>query len=753
MKVLKFGGSSVASAPVIGKVVQIVSAASRQEKLIVVNSAISNCTDTLIKIGREAAEGNGSYKAQVYSLRCIHRRLITDLMDGAACERATEECDAAFDEMEAFADAIFAARELSDAAAQKIQTFGEVFSSRILARRLAAEGLKVMWADSRQIVRTAGGKVDYELTRSNVRALLEEHSEVDVFVAPGFIASDENGESVTLGRGGSDFSAAIYAALSGARIVEIWTDVPGIMTSDPKVVSAAATIPYLSYAAARDMAEFGAKVLYPPTVEPAKRALIPICILNTYDPDAQGSLIMDNPPHRAEGPLGLSSMRWENLAAIPGDIATPALKGSAGDVVISLVCYKAPDDALEKLSKALSRSGIKPLDTARAGENVFAVVRCDEKRDAMLAVHRAFFETRPLKTINLFIAGYGAVGKALVGMIRDNGDRIARRSGRKLRIVGISSSRHFIINRNGIKPSDIDTILQYGPSAEGGAFFDALGSIAIKDAILVDCTNSESIGARYEEFFRRGLNVVSCNRRAFAVPFARYSAMKAAAEDYGLMLKYDTTVGTSLPVLESISNSSYSGDEITAIEAVVSCTLNNIITSYDGANTDSIATLLRHAQEIGLTEKDPRADLGGRDALRKLLILAREAGFPLEEGDVRITPMLGKEFFDCPIDEFYRRLQEWEPHFIQREKELDDMEMRQRFVASIRKDASAPSGYVAEIKMELVATDSPFFWISGTENVVVIHSAFSAPIVIKGPGEGANMAASGVINDILSYTL
>ena len=215
-------------------------------------------------------------------------------------------------------------------------------------------------------------------------------------------------------------------------------------------------------------------------------------------------------------------------------------------------------------------------------------------------------------------------------------------------------------------------------------------------------------------------------------------------------MKYDTTVGTSLPVLESIAGSAYSGDEITAIEAVVSCTLNNIITSYDGANTEPLGTLLKQAQDIGLTEKDPRADLGGRDALRKLLILAREAGVPLEESDVEITPMLGPEFFNCSIEKFYELLAAYEPKFIAREAELDDLGMRQRFVASIRKDPSARLGFKAEIKMQLVGMDSPFFWISGTENVVVIHSALSAPLVIRGAGEGARMAASGVLNNILT---
>ena len=752
MKVLKFGGTSVASAPIIRKVTRIVTAAARQEKVILVTSAISKCTDTLIKIGAEAAEGNSSYKAQVYSLRCIHRRIIGELLEGSAAGEALKECDAAFDGLDRFADAIYAARSISAEQAEAIQTFGELFSTRIIARKLAADGCKVLWIDSREIIRTEDGAVRFDLTCDNIRVTLEAHPDIDIFVAPGFIATDLQGRRVTLGRGGSDYSAAIYAAGSHARIVEIWTDVPGIMTTDPKMVPTAVTIPYLSYRAARDMAEFGAKVLYPPTVTPAQQAGIPICILNTYDPEAQGSFILDNPPHRASGLLGLTCLKAEALARVADGVEKPALEVSEGDVVLAIIGTGEEDGAAveQSLVRALDRAGIKAKGTARTECNVFAVVSAEDKRDALLAVHRRFFESKPVKVINTFLAGYGAVGQAFIEMIKASGDTIAERTGKRIRIVGVSSSRKYILNADGIKPEDIATVLPYGHPAEGGAFFDAIGSLALKNAVLLDCTNSESIGARYEEFFRRGLHVVSCNRRAFAVPYARYAAMKSTAHDYGLALKYDTTVGTALPILESIAGSAYSGDEITAIEAVVSCTLNNILTSYDGANTEPFGTLLRQAQDIGLTEKDPRADLGGRDALRKLLILAREAGVPLEESDVEITPMLGPEFFDCPIETFYERLAAYEPKFIAREAELDDLGMRQRFVASIRKDPSARLGYKAEIKMQLFGMDSPFFWISGTENVVIIRSAYSAPLVIRGAGEGARMAASGVINNLLT---
>ena len=301
----------------------------------------------------------------------------------------------------------------------------------------------------------------------------------------------------------------------------------------------------------------------------------------------------------------------------------------------------------------------------------------------------------------------------------------------------------------GIKPEEAEKRLEAGENAAEGAFIDAVLACAPRGAVFVDCTNDDQLHHRYAELFRGGLSIVTSNRRSLALPFVQYAALKAEARQNGAFFRYDTTVGNSLPILESIASDANCSDGIEAIEAVVSCTLNYIITGYDGALRDSLATLLRRAQDEGLTERDPRTDLGGQDVLRKLLILAREAGVPLEADDVEITPMLGPEFFGCPLEEFYRKLAEYEPQFIAREAELDAAGQRQRFVASLRRDTAAPHGYRAEIKMQRVGPESPFYWISGTENVTVVRSEYSAPLVIKGAGEGVRLAATGIIKDIL----
>ena len=423
-----------------------------------------------------------------------------------------------------------------------------------------------------------------------------------------------------------------------------------------------------------------------------------------------------------------------------------------GESVVCLVGESIPSraSAAVRILAALSEAGIQPLgEVTGEGDAFFIRVRPTVENAAVGAIHREFFEARAVTVIPVFIAGYGAVGHELVRLVGLSADRIAARRGRSIRIMGLANSRRFAVDLRGIRPEEADARLEAGENAEGGAFVDAVLACAPRGAVFVDCTNDERLHERYAELFRGGLNIVTSNRRSLALPFVQYAALKAEARQNGAFFRYDTTVGNSLPILESIASDANCSDGIEAIEAVVSCTLNYIITGYDGAKRDSLATLLRRAQDEGLTEADPRTDLGGKDVLRKLLILAREAGVPLEADDVQITPMLGPEFFGCPLDEFYAKLAEYEPQFIALEAELDAVDQRRRFVASLRRDPAARHGYRAEIKMQRVGPDSPFYWISGTENVTLARSEYSAPLGSKGAGEGVRLAATGIIKDIL----
>ena len=693
MIVLKFGGSSVANATAMSRVLDIVEQAAAKDRVILISSAISGCTDTLIKIGKSE---DPDYL--ITSLRDRHLAIISRLFTGAERTEAVADCRSTFSDIRCIPPVI--------------EAFGEILSTRILARKLSCEGFKTEWLDSRELVRTApgngsdGGAVDLEYTYNAIRKAVEAHPQARIFVAPGFIARDTHGAVTTLGRGGSDYSASLFAAATGADDLQIWTDVPGIMSANPKVVPAARTITEISYQAAFDMARYGAKVLYAPAVAPARDAGIAIGIRNTFDPQHPGTVISD----RSAG-----VREWKGVSSLDDPI-----EGTTRICLTGEGPATGKSVAARRIATALRDSGIKPLGevSSDGGVNWFITVRTNVAENAVAAIHREFFEERTLSLIDVYVAGNGAVGQALKSIIESAGGKFPS-AGKRLRIIEISSDH---------------------------GFAEHVLSTARSRSVFVDCTDSEDIWRWFVPLLRAGVNIVCSNRRSLAIPYVEYAAIKAAAAENGCFFRYDTTVGNALPILQSISDGANCGDGVSLIEAVVSCTLNYVLTNYDGVHRDSFASLLRRAQADGLTEYDPRIDLGGRDALRKLLILSREAGVPLEEAEVEVVPMLGPEYFEGSVDDFYKLLDENEPLFVKREEELDALGKRQRFVASLRRDGDA---YKASIRMQLVDIDSPFFFIRGTENVTVIHSGDAYPLVIKGSGEGARLAASGIIRNIL----
>ena len=706
MHVLKFGGSSVADATNISKVLDIVTDIAQRDRVILVCSAIKGCTDTLIN--------EGATQALLERHEAIARRLFT----GAEREEAVAELREEFAKL--------------TPGTPSIEAYGEVLLTKIIARKLICDGVNALWLDSSKLIRAEKCKVIERLSYPYIAAAVDDNPEVDVFVAPGFICTDTEGNVGTLGRGGSDYSAAIYAAGCNASDLEIWTDVPGIMTTNPKDVPAAQTISKISYKAALDLATYGAKVLYPPTVEPAQKAGIAISIKNTFDPSNPGTVISDK--FTSDVPV------WKGLASTRG--GEDSILHIVGEGPLKL------ESALDRACAALKKSGIQVTGKDIEEGSLRICVHPEQEKEALAAVHREFFETSVTSTIDIYVAGYGAVGKSLVKIISDSAPTIAGRFGKKVRICGVANSRQYVIDREGIAPNKVSSRL--GKGLSGKDFVKAVIESASRGAVFVDCSDSETLQESYCEFFKNGISVVSSNRRALAVPYAKYAAMKSAALEGGVSFRFDTTVGAAIPILESFATESVNVESLESIEAVISCTLNNIITGYDGANTESFATLLRKAQMSGLTEMDPRMDLGGQDALRKILILAREAGIPLEKEDVQITPMLSKRFFDCPLEDFYRMLEDDEPGFIAREKELDELGQRQRFVASVVRDPESELGFKASIKMQLVGVESPFYWISGSENVISVKSDYSpSPLTLRGSGEGARLAASGILNNIL----
>ena len=423
----------------------------------------------------------------------------------------------------------------------------------------------------------------------------------------------------------------------------------------------------------------------------------------------------------------------------------------------SIVCLVGDDvlnqsGATGRMLAALGNNSIPVRATAQGSSerNVSVIVSSKDTDAAIRTIHNEFFDRRSGKDIHLFIAGYGVVGKALVDIIGKNREKIEKRTGRRLHVCGLANSRRFILDKNGLSLDNIAEQLAVGENAADEAYFTQLATLTLENSVFVDCTASADIAFKYMNLFKKGYSVVACNKITFSAPYKHYSALKEAAIEIGATLRYETTVGAALPILESISRSVHSGDEIVRIEAVLSGTLNYIFSNYDGGASGTFAEVVKRAQDAGYTEPDPRLDLSGRDVLRKLLILSREAGVGIDEKDVDISPLLPEDFFEGDVDAFYAKLAANEEMFASRYAEAASNGLRQRFVASLVKDADAPFGYKAKIGLEAIDSTHPLYNLCGTDNAALIQTDFyPSPLVIQGAGAGAYQTASGVLNDII----
>ena len=819
MQVLKFGGTSVANAEAIQKVVEITTKSVDRDRTILVVSAIRGCTDALVRIGNLASERDESYKDVIDNLQKQHHQIIKDLLPVEKHDESREVCDSLFDSLRSIAQGVYLLGELSPTSLDAIQGFGELWSSKIIATKLASIGIATKWVDSRQIIRTICNNnknvVDIQKTYSRVNAMIENNPITQLFVMPGFIASDKQGRTTTLGRGGSDYSASLFAVGCKARALEIWTDVPGMMTSNPKVVPTARTISNISYKAALELSHFGAKVIYPPTIQPVVTEGIPIYVKNTFDPQAYGTLIEKNPPRSKDSVIGISnsdniallSLEGSGMVGIPGfssrlfetlsqnginiilitqasSVHTMCIAVSEKDAEkareaadrcfayeislgklnplkvekgFSIVCLVG-DDVLNqsgstgRMLAALGNNSIPVRATAQGSSerNVSVIISSADTDAAIRTIHNEFFDRRSGKDIHLFIAGYGVVGKALVDIIAKNREKIEKRTGRRLHVCGLANSRRFILDKNGLSLENIAEQLNNGDSSADEAYFNQLATLTLENSVFVDCTASADIAFKYMNLFKKGYSVVACNKITFSSPYKQYAALKEAAIEIGATLRYETTVGAALPILESISRSVHSGDEIIRIEAVLSGTLNYIFSNYAGGEGGTFAEVVKRAQDAGYTEPDPRLDLSGRDVLRKLIILSREAGVGIDEKDVEISSILPEEFFEGDVDAFYAKLAENEAMFAARYNEAASQGLRQRFVASLVKDPESPFGYRAKIGLECVNAAHPLYSLCGTDNAALIQTDFyPSPLVVQGAGAGAYQTASGVLNDII----
>ena len=795
MQVLKFGGSSVASPQ---RIIEIVRTSIERDRTILVCSAVSGCTDALIRLGHLASERDESYLTELDRLYGRHLEMIEQLLPADRKAAVRETIDGLFDSLRGILHGVFLLGELSPTSLDAVQSYGELFSTKILAAKFTSLGIPCNWLDARKLITTVGGVVDTVRTYADVAAAVESQPHTSLFIVPGFIASDQQGRVTTLGRGGSDYTASLFAVGVHARLVEIWTDVPGIMTSNPKTVPSARTIRNISYRAAQELSHFGAKVIFPPTIQPVINEGIPIYVKDTFDPDDPGTLVEKNPPRREEALLGIAnsdkialiSLEGSGMVGIPGfssrlfdaltraginiilitqassvhtmciaiaEADAPAAKRAADgcfayeislgklqplkvETGYSIVCLVGDDilghsGATGRMLAALGGRGIPVRATAQGSSerNISVIVASDKADEAIRAIHGEFFDRSPLEAVNLFIAGYGKVGKALVKMLLENHDTIAERTGKDVRICGLANSRRYLLDTAGVNPASL---------AEGstGSFFNALADLSLSGSVFVDCTASEETGLRYPQLFKAGYDVVACNKIPFAGSFDRYAALKAAAVREQVALRHETTVGAALPILSSLERMVLSGDELVSVEAVLSGTLNYLCDKYEGRD---FAALVEEARQKGYTEPDPSVDLGGRDVLRKTLILARVAGIPLEETDVRLEPFPEEGALAVAYAEAVasgRRL---------------------RYVAALRRvtpdaipsaeEAGGAARWCATVGLQAVGPDSPLFTLEGTDNCAVITTAdYPSPLVIRGAGAGPRQTAAGLLLDILS---
>ena len=792
MQVLKFGGSSVASASAISRVTGIVSKALEQDRTIVVCSAISRCTDTLIEIGRRAADRDESCLTLLQELQDRHHTIIRELLPAVFQEKVTAVVDGLFGELRDTVRGVFLLGELSPTSLDAIESYGELFSTKIIFAKFSSLGISCKWLDAREIIRVADGHVDQEVTYRNVREVVDGHT--SLFIVPGFIASDAQGRVRTLGRGGSDYTASLLAVGIRARLVEIWTDVPGIMTANPKVVPTARTIRNISYRSAQELSHFGAKVIYPPTIQPVVEEGIPIYVRDTFDPEGGSTLVEKYPPQGTEDVLGISnsdnialiSLEGSGMVGIPGfssrlfdalsraginiilitqasSVHTMCIAISAADAPrakqaadecfaweisqgrlrplkvetgFSIICLIGNDvlghsGATGRMLAALGRRSIPVRATAQGSSerNISVIVPSDRVEEAIRAVHREFFDKAALQSVNLFIAGFGTVGKALVQIVAKNAPAIAARTGKNIRICGLSNSRRYVIATEGIDPSKAAEALAEGVSAADNAYFDALLDLSLEGSVFVDCTANPDLGFRYPELFRAGYPVVACNKIPFSSSYEQYEALKAQALKAGVGLRYETTAGAALPILETIDKVLNCGDRIQKIQACVSGTLGYLFDRYDGSVP--FADIVEEARQKGYTEPDPSIDLSGRDVLRKLLILSRQTGIPLEEAEVDMEPV-------PDADEVVRR-----------HGEATAKGLKLRYIASLT--IAEDGSYHAACRLESVGPDSPLYWLRGTDNAAVITTEdYPSPLLIQGAGAGARQTAGGLLGDILA---
>ena len=806
---MKFGGTSVGSVASILSLKEIVEAEAGRGPAIVVVSALDGITDKLLGMARMAMQGNEQWCEEYDMIVERHHQMIdTIISDNGKRKELLERVDALLEQLQSICNGVFLIHDLSKKTEDAIVSYGERLSSNIVAT-LVNGGQRINARDFIRTEKKQGKNVlDEELTTKLVRETFRAIPQGAVYVVPGFIARDRDShETTNLGRGGSDYTAAIIAAALDAEVLEIWTDVDGFMTADPKVIQSAYTINELSYVEAMELCNFGAKVVYPPTIYPVCIKHIPIRVKNTFNPTHPGTLIKDKIDDDLKPIKGISSIKGTTLITVTGlsmvgvigvnrrifttlanqgisvfmvsqassenstsigvrdedakaavdvlneefskEIATGAMfpmQAESGLATIAIVGenMKHTPGIAGKLFGTLGRSGISVIACAQgASETNISFVVEGRFLRKSLNVLHDSFFLSEYKVLNLFICGTGTVGGMLLEQLRTQQQVLMQNKRLKLNVVGISDVDNFVLDREGIDLNNYETVLRAGEPANTERMRDEIVKMNIFNSVFVDCTASRQIAALYQTFLEHNISVVAANKIAASSDYASYQKLRQTARDRGVWFRYETNVGAGLPIIGTINDLCNSGDKILKIEAILSGTLNFIFNEI--AADVPFSETVRRAKEQRYSEPDPRIDLSGTDVIRKLVILTREAGYKVEQSDVEKHLFVPDSYFEGTLEDFWKRLPELDADFEARRKVLEKEGKRWRFVATMENGKTS-------VALKEVPSSHPFYSLEGSNNIVLLTTERykEYPMLIQGYGAGAAVTAAGVFANIMS---
>ena len=807
MKVLKFGGTSVGSVESILSLKKIVLNEAKEQSVVVVVSALGGITDKLISTSRLAVEGKEEWRQEFDNMVDRHHKMIdTIITDTKKREKLFSTVDSLFEQLKSIYFGVYLIHDLSAKTQDAIVSYGERLSSQIVATLI--DGAK--WFDSREFIKTEFKNnkhlLDSELTNQLVRKAFADLPHISL--VPGFISRDKNnGETTNLGRGGSDYTAAIIAAALNADILEIWTDVDGFMTADPRVIPAAYTINQLSFIEAMELCNFGAKVIYPPTIYPVCVKNIPIKVKNTFNPEHPGTLIKEKIDDDNKPIKGISSIKGTTLITVTGlsmvgvigvnrriftaladngisvflvsqassenstsigvrdddadaavdvlneefkkEIETGAMfpmSAESGLATIAIVGenMKHTPGIAGKLFGTLGRSGISIIACAQGASetNISFVVQEKYLRKSLNVIHDSFFLSE-YKVLNIFICGIGTVGGKLIEQIHDQQEVLKRENRLNLNVVGIASSRKAIFSREGIDLNTYRTQLDKSDDSNAEKLLDGILKMNIFNSVFVDCTASTEVAGLYQSLLEHNVSVVACNKIAASSDYKSYQLLKETAMTHGVKFRFETNVGAGLPIIGTINDLVHSGDRILKIEAVLSGTLNFIFNELS-ANVPFSETV-RRAEQQGYSEPDPRIDLSGIDVIRKLVILAREAGYHVEQDDVEKKLFVPAEYFEGSLENFWEKLPALDEEFEEKRREIEKGNKHWRFVAKLEEGKTS-------VSLQAVGIHHPFYDLEGSNNIVLLTTERykEYPMLIQGYGAGASVTAAGVFANIMS---